>query len=308
MQFDWSIRTLKEWRGYLARTQNTNWMQSWAYAQATFATEYFRTRMALVIHNNQPVAMMSVQEIKFGPLHFVNLKRGPLWFEKPTEELFLDFAKTFRKEFPKSLGQRLRWMPEFELAKETLSELQNIGFKLHQHTFTTSWINLELSEADLRKNLQQKWRNCLNKSLRSTLEINVETSNKNFSMFMNYFKKHVREKKYQAPSERFLKAEFNELSYQADNYFIWAFIEGVPVAAIAIVTQGATACYRLGWTTDEGRKYNAHYALIWKALLVAKEKNLTAFDVGGLLLDESLGFNRFKVGLGGSISNLVTLR
>ncbi|AZZ35579.1 hypothetical protein CIK05_01780 [Bdellovibrio sp. qaytius] len=308
MQFDWSPRTLKEWREYLARAKNTNWMQSWAYAQATFATEYFKTRIALVIHENKPVAMMSVQEIKIGPLHFVNLKRGPLWFEQPTETIFLEFAKTFRQEFPKSLGQRLRWMPEFEMKEETLGELKNIGFKLHQHTFTTSWVDLTQSEDDLRKNLQQKWRNCLNKSLRSPLEIKVDHSNKNFPLFMEFFKAHVQKKNYQAPSERFLQIEFKELSQQSDQCFIWAYLDGVPAAAIAIVSQGKTASYRLGWTTDQGRKHNAHYALLWKALLVSKEKGLTSFDVGGLLLDEVSGFSRFKIGLGGRVSNLVTLR
>jgi lipid II:glycine glycyltransferase (peptidoglycan interpeptide bridge formation enzyme) len=308
MQFDWSPRTLKEWREYLSRAKNTNWMQNWAYAQASFATEFYKTRIALITHENKPVAMMSVQEIKIGPLHFVNLKRGPLWFEQPTEKLFLDFAKTFRQEFPKSLGRRLRWMPEFEMREEVLGELKNIGFKLHQHTFTTSWIDLSLSEDDLRKNLQQKWRNCLNKALKSPLKIEADYSNRQFPLFMEYFRQHVLKKKYNAPSERFLQIEFKELSRQSDQYFIWAYVDGVPAAAIAIVTQGKTASYRLGWTTEQGRKHNAHHALLWKALLISKEKGLSAFDVGGLLLDEPSGFSHFKMGLGGTISNLVTLR
>lgn len=308
MKFDWSPRTLKEWRQYMLRAQNANWMQSWAYAQATFATEYFRTRIALVSFQNKPVAIMSVQEIKIGPLHFVNLKRGPLWFEQPTENLFLEFAKAFRQEFPKSLGQRLRWMPEFEVQEQTLQKLKNIGFKLHHHTFTTSWIDLSQSETELRKNLLQKWRNSLNKSLRSSLEFKIENSNQSFTLFMEYFRAHVEKKKYQAPSERFLQIEFKELSRQSDQYFIWAYVNGAPAAAVAIVTQGKTASYRLGWTTPEGRKYNAHHALLWKALLISKEKGLTAFDVGGLLLDEASGFSRFKIGLGGKVSNLVTLR
>lgn len=308
MQFDWSPRTLREWREYLLRVRNANWMQSWAYAQATFATEYFKTRIALVVHENKPVAMMSVQEIKIGPLHFVNLKRGPLWFEKPSESLFLEFAKTFRQEFPKSFGTRLRWMPEFEMQDETLGQLRNIGFKLHQHTLSTSWIDLSLSEDVLRKNLQQKWRNCLNKALRSPLKVEVDRTNKKFSLFMDYFRQHVLKKKYKAPSERSLQFEFNELGRQDDQFFVWAYIEGEPAAAIAITTQGKTASYRLGWTTDQGRKHNAHHALLWKALLISKEKGLTAFDVGGLLLDEPSGFSHFKLGLGGKVSHLVTLR
>lgn len=308
MQFDWSPRTLKEWREYLSRAKNSNWMQSWAYAQATFATEYFKTRIALITHENKPVAMMSVQEIKIGPLHFVNLKRGPLWFEQPTEELFLKFAKTFRQEFPKSLGQRLRWIPEFEMRDETLGQLKNIGFKLHRHTFTTSWIDLTQSEESLRKNLQQKWRNCLNKSLRSPLTIEVDHSDRRFSLFMQYFRQHVLQKKYNAPSERFLQIEFNELAHQSDRFFIWAYLDGEPAAAIAIVIQGQTASYRLGWNTEQGRKHNAHYALLWKALIIAKEKGLTSFDVGGLLLEDPSGFSHFKLGLGGSVSHLVTLR
>lgn len=307
MQFDWSPRTLKEWREYLSRPQRSNWMQNWAYAQASFATEFYKTRIALIFHENRPVAMMSVQEIKIGPMHFVNLKRGPLWFETPTKKLFLEFAQTFRREFPKSLGRRLRWMPEFEMCDETLNKLKKIGFQLHPHTFTTLWIDLAQSEDDLKKNLQQKWRNCLNKALRSSLKIEPDFSNRQFSLFMQHFRQHVLKKRYKAPSEKFLQIEFNELNRQSDQFFIWAFYEGQPVAAIAMVTQGKTASYRLGWTTELGRKHNAHHALLWKALLISKEKGLSSFDVGGLLLDEPSGFSHFKMGLGGSISHLVTL-
>lgn len=308
MHFDWSSRTLKEWRHYLLRAKKSNWMQNWAYAKASFATEFYKTRIALVVDDNKPVAMMSVQEIKIGPIHFINLKRGPLWFEQPTEELFLSFAETFRREFPKSIGQRLRWIPEYEMHQNTLDKLSQIGFKLHQHTFTTLWVDLSQTEDELKKNLQQKWRNCLNKALRSPLKIEVDNSNQRFSLFMEYFRQHVIKKKYQAPSKKFLHIEFKELGHQSDQYFFWAYLENVPVAAIAVVTQGKTASYRLGWTTDQGRKHNAHYALLWKALLVCKEKQFSAFDVGGLFLDETSGFSHFKKGLGGQVSHLVTLK
>ena len=40
--------------------------------------------------------------------------------------------------------------------QNTLDKLSQIGFKLHQHTFTTLWVDLSQTEDELKKNLQQK--------------------------------------------------------------------------------------------------------------------------------------------------------
>ncbi len=306
MQFDWSPRALREWRQYYDRAQAANWMQTWAYAQASLRADYLTSRLALISEKSEPIGIMCVQRVKFGPVEVLNLKRGPLWFSQPSSDTLLKFAEAFRREFPKSAWQRLRWMPEYnflnEDSPETLDKIKNLGFKLRSEDFVTSWINIKQTETEIRSQLDQKWRNCLNKSQKLNLQIQVDENLANLAIFFNFYVKHVKVKKYQAPSVKFLAAEFQELAKTKEVLFIWSLEEQKPSACIAIVLHGKTASYRVGWNTPAGRKNNSHYFLLWKALLLAKERGCTGFDLGGLLPDEAPGLTHFKLGIGGNIT------
>lgn len=280
-------------------------MQTWAYAQASFVTDFLRSKLGVIEKDGKIIGVLCVQEIKLGPIHIVNLKRGPLWFEQPTAESFIEFAKAFRNEFPKTMLQRLRWMPEYQmpLDKEntTLEQIQKIGFKLRQENFITEWVDLSLSVDELRKKLDQKWRNGLNKAERLNLDVKLQLQlqSRDQKLFFDLYKRHTQNKKYKGPSEKFLKIEFSELEKTNDILYLWCWKENQPLACIVITVHGNTAAYRVGWNTEEGRKNNAHYLLIWNAIQLAKQKSLQHFDVGGLLPDESPGITEFKKGLRG---------
>ncbi len=311
MNFNWQIRTLKEWRDLYAKAIQQNWMQTWAYAQASLVTDHLRSRLGLIEKDGQSIGVLCIQEIKLGPIHIVNLKRGPLWFTQPTSEMFIEFASAFRKEFPKSFFQRLRWLAEFEMQDEnksqTLEQLNKIGFKLRKENFVTSWIDLDQPVEVLRKNMEQKWRNCLNKAEKSNLTIKHEGKLKNKALFFSHYKVHLQSKKYRGSSEKFLSVEFSELEKLNDIFYLWAFHENKPISCIAITIHGNTAAYRVGWNTENGRAYNAHYLLLWQALLISKERNLKYFDIGGLLPDDAPGITKFKKGLGGQEFHYVIL-
>ncbi len=306
MNFNWQIRTLKEWRDLYAKAIQQNWMQTWAYAQASLATDHLRSRLGLIEKDGQPIGVLCVQEIKLGPIHIVNLKRGPLWFTSPTAEMLIEFAAAFRKEFPRSFFQRLRWLAEFDFQKEgkeeLVEQLNKIGFKLRKENFVTSWIDLGHPLEQLRKNIDQKWRNCLNKSEKSNLTVQHQERLQNAKLFFDHYKEHLQSKKYHGPSEKFLRIEFSELEKINDIFYLWAFHEDKPIAAVVITVHGNTAAYRIGWNSETGRTYNAHYLLLWQALTISKERNLKYFDIGGLLPGDSPGITKFKNGLGGHIS------
>lgn len=299
MEFNWKTRSIKDWRDYLARAKNSNWMQTWNYAQASYAADGLMTRIALIEDQGRSIGMMCVQQIKFGPAQIINLKRGPLWFVEPTQELIIEFAKAFRKEFPKRLFQRLRWMPEIELKPEAIGQLEKIGFKLRTENFSTALINLRDPLSVIRKNLRQKWRNCLHKAERSSLTLEVQTNNGQLRSFIKFYEFHQRQRKYRGPSRRFLNTELDNSEKTKDHFFVWAYVDHFPVAAIAVTRHGNTAAYRIGWNNPDGRKHNAHYALLWKAIEISKQFGHTHFDLGGLLCDEAAGVTHFKKGLGG---------
>ena len=172
LQLNFTPRPLSEWKQLLLNVPRSNWMQTWPYAQALFKRDYKISRLATVERDNQTIALIQLQEIRLGPIHFVELQRGPLWMnEQSTLENFRDFALLFRKTFPRRVLRRLRWLPEWEDSPEVQNTLTDFGFKKLKPTFETIFLNLTPPEQTLLALLKPKWRNSLHKARRSHLEI-----------------------------------------------------------------------------------------------------------------------------------------
>ena len=306
MEFDWKVRTLREWRSYYNQAIQANWMQTWSYAQASLKTDYLKSRLALILIDHVPVGMMCIQEIKVGFFHIINLKRGPLWFQNPSAEMLIAFAETFRREFPKSYFQRLRWIPEFNFdpskSAVLIQKMQSIGFKARTENYVTAWVDLNISEQDLKTKIQQKWRNCLNASLKNNIQIVLKTDTDLLPEFMEHYQTHVQQKKYKGASVRFLSTEISDLAKTKDVFFLWAYQNDQPVAGMCVTIHGRCAAYRVGWNTSVGRQVKSHYLLIWTALNHARQMGLKSFDLGGLLPDDAPGITHFKNGLNGQLT------
>jgi hypothetical protein len=300
MEFDWSIRTIGEWRTFLSRARHANWMQTWPYAEALHKRDRKQSRLALILKGKKPIGMMSVQVVQAGPLQLVELKRGPLWFDIiPEASLVLEFAEAFRREYPRSPLRWVRWMPDHFLEPEGIERLKDLGFKISKQNFESSHLDLNQSEGDLRRNLRQKWRNCLNNAERSPLIVTVETSPQKLGLFLNHYLIHKSLKRFEGSTSEFLKEEIETAMKADDAFLVWGVSADQPVAGLAIVKHGRSATYRIGWNTMEGRQLKAHYRLIWETLLLLKKLGIESFDVGGLKRHEAPGVSYFKEGLGG---------
>ncbi len=303
MKFNWTPRTLSEWKNLFKLTTQANWMQSWPYATAKLKYDHTFSKLALIESKDKPIGLVCIQENKLGFIHLIDIKRGPLWFDPPTADHIIKFAELLLKEFPKRLGRRLTWLPEFDFSEfnenKTFEILKDRGFKLQSHTFITSLIDLCISEDEIKKNLDQKWRNCLNKSFRENIKVSIDKHLKNASTFFKHYNDHLNQKKYKGPTARFLMKEFSELEKMNDIFYLWATKDSNPTSAMAISISGNTASYRIGWNTVDGRKSNAHYLLIWNAIIHSKKLGLKTFDLGGLLPNEAPGVTSFKEKLNG---------
>lgn len=309
MEFDWSVRTIGEWRRILAQASKTNWMQTWPYAEAMFKRDKKPSKLALIRQDGTDLGLMCIQIIEAGPLRFIELKRGPIWFcPNPSQQLLIEFAEELRKHFPRSLLQRFHWMPEETVEPTTIKNLERLGFQLRSESFETIWLDLRQTESELKRQLKQKWRNCLSKSLQAPLEIQLDHSSKRIDLFLNYYFIHKSLKKYVGPSQAFLKEEL-ESSFKAhDAFLVWAVHDHHAVAGMAFIQHGNSASYRVGWNTSQGRLFNSHYALIWRAIQNLKEKGTSYLDLGGLVSEGNSGVNHFKEGLGGQKHRFFTFK
>lgn len=300
--------TVGQWREFLEQSPQANWMQSWSYARACYRRDAKRTRLFTLRHRGGPVGFFALQEIKLGPVHVWNLPRGPLWFQAEVEESWLaSFASEFSSQFSDRWWRRRRWLPEWEENGKARDILSSVGFQALPQSFETLWVDLTKPLPTLRENLDQKWRNGLHKSERSSLDIEVDRRATNLEHFLKRYEFHKIQKGFQGPTSAFFQEEIqNSLQFQ-DAFLLWARCQGEIVAGAYFLRHGRNLSYRLGWNTERGRQLNAHYGLLWRALEVAHQLELKAFDLGGVKPIEAPGVTHFKRGLGGRPSRLLGL-
>lgn len=300
MEFDWTPQTIGEWRELLAQAPQANWMQSWPYARAAFLRDHKAAKLALIKKDHLPIGLMVVQEIRLGPIHFVDLQRGPLWFgPHRSESLLREFAELFRKTYPRRLFRRVRCMPEWEESESAKTILKENGFQQLPQTYQTIWIDLDLPLEILRSRLKQKWRNSLNQGEKHGLEIKMDPKGTSINYFLQKYEEHQKVRKYKGPGKEFIKEEFLSALKIGDVMTLWAKQNEDFIAGIMIAFHGQTASYRIGWSTEAGRAARAHHVLLWRAIEMLKEKNLKAFDLGGIKSAEAIGVTQFKRGMGG---------
>lgn len=302
MEFDWSKKTVADWQQLLKLAPKSNWMQSWPYAKAIRMRDQKMTRLAVIRDGENEIGLMALQEIKLGPIHIVNLHRGPLWFsENPPKDYLTRFAELFNKQFPARLLRRRRWLPEWSVGQREPFELERLGFKpKKKEPYKTLWLDLSPSLDTLRSGLKQKWRNALNKSEKSNLVVKEDWRASQLPLFLQMYQAHKLSKGYLNQGPQFIKEEIQAAVPFGDVVILWAFKDHLPVAGIMVLLHGHCASYRVGWTTEVGRKLNAHNLLLWRAVSALKEQGRTEhLDLGGVDFENGEGLSRFKQGLGG---------
>ncbi|HPI41360.1 MAG TPA: GNAT family N-acetyltransferase [Pseudobdellovibrionaceae bacterium] len=301
MRFNWSTRSINEWRELLKQAPRSNWMQAWPYSRALRQRDFKTHRLATIERSGKTVGFVVFYEIKLGPIHFIELLRGPLWFQDSVSlKDFLEFAKLFRSEFPNHFLRKLRWLPEWGYSEEACQFMEQVGFKKSIESYETVLLDLSSTEIELRNKFKQKWRNCLHKAERSQLSIQQDLRGKNLELFLQKYSEHKSQKNYIGPSAPFIYEEIQSAFPFREAFLLWAYHEKIdPVAGVYIQIHGKTASYRVSWNTQVGRHTNAHYLLLWKAIQTLKKIGVQTLDLGGIKSDEAPGLTHFKLGMGG---------
>lgn len=266
------------------------------------------TRLAVIKHHGEPVGMLAVQEIKLGPVHIVDLNRGPLWFmENPGEELLKEFAKTFDAEFPRRCLRRRRWLPEWEYSESAEKILQECGFQPKSSQYKTCRLDLTSSIDALKAGMKKSWRNALSKAERAGIRVEYDTQGIHLELFLQCYFKHKLKKKYLVQSPGFIREEVKAALPFDEALMLWAHEEGEVAAGILVLLHGNSASYRVGWITERGRQVNAHNLLLWKAIEFLKDRHIQYLDLGGIDPEKGVGITQFKQGLGGEEVQLLNV-
>lgn len=185
----------------------------------------------------------------------------------------------------------------FSIESIFLKSIRSIRLRLPNWKSTT--IDLEKSLDDLTLELKPKWRNSLRKAQKQNLIIDISSNQKQVDVILKYYLQDIEKKKFKGVNPELIKKMAEFKSDYEKLYVFFAKKGDLEVGAILISKQLSNLTYLIGWSSDEGRKCNVNYLLLWDAIIYFKSKECKIFDLGGLI-GENHPIDFFKLGMNGN--------
>jgi lipid II:glycine glycyltransferase (peptidoglycan interpeptide bridge formation enzyme) len=177
-----------------------------------------------------------------------------------------------------------------------------LGFTRSEEARAYSTVRVDLTPSleVLRKQLNQKWRNCLNGAERNGLNVVQGSTLGAYDRFLAVYREMMVRKSFDTTVD---VDEFRRIQEDLPKPLkMQVFLcerEGRVLNAIVVSAIGDTAIYLLGATSDEGLKLKGAYLLQWRAIQWLKSLGCRYYDLGGINRERNPGVYHFKSGFGG---------
>jgi lipid II:glycine glycyltransferase (peptidoglycan interpeptide bridge formation enzyme) len=118
-------------------------------------------------------------------------------------------------------------------------------------------------------------------------------------ILLKFYIHDIEKKKFKGINPELIK-KMVELKSDFEKLHVFIAKKGdLEVGAILISKQLKNLTYLIGWSSNEGRKLNVNYLLLWEAIIYFKSEECKIFDLGGLIGDNH-PIDFFKLGMNGS--------
>ncbi|MFH1616620.1 MAG: peptidoglycan bridge formation glycyltransferase FemA/FemB family protein [Planctomycetota bacterium] len=298
--------TYPQWDKLLKQCNKTNLLQAWEYGEAKRIVEGWGPIRYVVLDGSEPVGLVQVLN-KLLPLFggFTRINRGPLFLcdtvnRDTLNEIVENTLLALYREIVEKKGYCLAIAPEIEQSEEIDQMLERLGFQAAGGTcWSSSVVDLLLSENDLFRDLRGKWRNLLRKSEKMGLELEQTCTDEAMGFLMEKYCYMQKEKGFAGVPKNILM-ELRRLIQPADRMqILFAQKNGIRIAGILVVGHGDSCTYLVGWNTPDGRQLQANYFLLWQAVMSFRHTGYRWFDLGGVDREITPNIAHFKTGLGG---------
>ncbi len=166
--------------------------------------------------------------------------------------------------------------------------------------YRTLVVDLDRPLEAIRKSLDQKWRNCLNRSERNGLSIRSGSSAEFFEAFCGLYRQLLSRKSFDVDLDTSFYAVVQRDLAEAERFVVSiADLEGQPVAGHVSSMLGDTCVYLLGASNKAGLETKASHLLQWHTIQTARRRGCRWYDLGGIDAEANPGTYHFKAGLGG---------
>ena len=296
-----------EWNAIVSDIDDLSLMQTWEFGEAKARTGQWKVSRAVFREGDEIVgaAQAMIRMIPFLNRGLVWINRAPLMKNCNTtqSDVYIDMLKELKKYWVDKKKMYLRIAFPLMASDKNYVVFEKAGYS--RATETDGWaseiVDLSLSLEELRKGLQQKWRNCLNKSER--LEVTCETGSSDVLMdeLLDDYKALLDNIGFGTNLSQELVRTMQNLLPDSQKMLVFVGRQnGEKLGSILIASYGNTCIYLIGATNNTGRKVNANHYLIWNAVCEMKKRGYRWFDLGGAHPDNTPpGILHFKRGLSG---------
>jgi lipid II:glycine glycyltransferase (peptidoglycan interpeptide bridge formation enzyme) len=296
----------KKWNEYCDCIHDENLLQTIEYGESKKKVDKVAPKMFLITNNtNVPLALLLIL-VKRIPIigELARINRGPIFLMK-----FNDFDKLkilsnilifckYNKWPIVSIAPNLH----YNINNSELIKSLNL-YSYNNQPWQSTTLNLNICEDDILKNFDGKWRNSLNKSIKSGIYIQKEElSDKNIKYLLNWYINFQNSKNFNGISTDLIKELSHQnltSNYDFDLFHAYPANSRDPIGMLVSIKFYKTTIYLLGFSNEEGKKFQVNSYLLWEAIKNAKEKGSNSFDIGGIDYNQKGGITHFKKGLNG---------
>jgi lipid II:glycine glycyltransferase (peptidoglycan interpeptide bridge formation enzyme) len=296
-----------EWNDIISGINDLSLMQTWEFGEAKDLTGSWKVSRAIFQKDDELVgaAQSMIRTVPILNKGLVWINRAPLVKNSDVKQpdVYVDILSELKKYWVDKKKMYLRIAPPLMTSDESYSIFKKAAYL--RTTEADGWaseiVDLSISIEELRKNLQQKWRNCLNKSERLELNCKIDSSDALMDELLGDYKVLLDNVGFGTNlSPEFVRTMQNLLPDSRKMLVFAARQYGVKLGSVLIVPYGNTCMYLIGATNNTGRKVNANHYLIWNAVCEMKKRGFRWFDLGGAHPDNTpSGILHFKRGLRG---------
>lgn len=297
-----------EWRQLARARADYNYRQAVEFSTACAARLGASTECIAIRCGGEPlgVAHVRIKRLPIIGAGVAYINGGPLvrYEAAPADQLRACLA-ALRTEYVDRRGLILRVAPPLgpdEWNTEVAGAFAAARFVPARDVrrYRTLVVDLTPPLDELRKGLDQKWRNGLNRAERNGLAVRQGVEPELFESFCGMYDELRGRKAFDVELDARFHAAVQRALPPEDRFAVTiAEWSGAPVAGHVASLLGDTCVYLLGAATKAGLEQKASYVLQWHVLRLARERGCRAYDLGGIDPDGNPGVYHFKSGLGG---------
>lgn len=301
--------TASEWSRLLTQFDDASIYQTWEYGAIRWGENQLShlvlkkddavMAIAQVRIVRLPVIGRGIAYVRWGPLCRLRGQNGD-------EDVLRRVISALKDEYVDRRKLMLRVIPsafeEDTISAVWKSTLAAAGFRPAPsiHVYHTMRVDLTLPPEEMRKRLDQKWRNQLNAAERNGLQVLEGTSDEFFGRFSTIYKEMLARKRFETTVD---VDEFGKIHGALPPNLKMVVLlcekEGKLMAGMVGSVVGRTGIYLLGATTVEGMKAKGSYLLQWRMMQLQRQHGCLWYDLGGINSERNPSVYHFKCGMGG---------